>query len=83
MSALILISTARDAVPVIIEDPERFPFAPGERDLYREATDDEYDHWYHWHTGYQDFSDPPTSLGEEGDHPSYKAGYAAAEKEAS
>jgi hypothetical protein len=80
-TALILISTTEDDVPVIIESPERFPFAPGERELYREATDDEYDHWYHWYMGYQDFTDPPTSVGSEVEHVSYKAGWRAAEAE--
>jgi hypothetical protein len=43
---LVLISTANDEVPVIIEWPEHYPFYEGERELWREASEDEYDRYY-------------------------------------
>lgn len=56
--AIVLISTAADRVPVIIEDETNFPFGErvavvdgeitviSERDDWREATDDEYQRYY-------------------------------------
>jgi len=39
---LVKINTADEDVPVIIEHPEGYPFTEGEREEWREATDEEY-----------------------------------------
>ena len=43
------------AAPVIIEQPEAFPFRPGERDEYHPTTHDEYDRYVaYWNGQYDD-----------------------------
>jgi len=46
---LVRIDTATDNLPVIIERPADFPFLSGERDDYREATDEEYGRYADWY----------------------------------
>lgn len=54
---LVKIGTENDAEPpLIIERPDRFPFEPGERAEYREATDEEYQRYVDHYNRYYDLT---------------------------
>ncbi len=46
MNPLVLISTANDSVPVIIENPTHYPFTDGEGAMWREASEAEYGRYF-------------------------------------
>lgn len=52
-----------DDPPLIIEHPDRFPFAEGEREEYRPATDEEYRRYQDYYNAEYDaehgLEDPP------------------------
>lgn len=75
---LVRIDTAEETPPLVIELPSGFPWQEGERELYREATDDEFHRYSEWYLGYNDALEPrpPEDRSE-----IYAAGYAQGVKE--
>lgn len=47
-----------DDPPLIIENPGRYTFEEGERELFREATDEEYQRYVDFHNALYDADHP-------------------------